>query len=249
MSDLEIIDAEIVVSDDEFEASVSRAVDGATTFCSEVMWQLETRAWEGRYSSLTEFWNARYAHLGVSIPRIERPQVVAALDSADMTQQQIAKMLNVSQGTVSNDLAKDVINIDNVPATRADTLGREQPRRKPRMPDNFEASVQFEGSRTRTPANVNTDTGEIVPSAAERQAAQDAIAREANAIENVAFMADTLGRLDLLDAPEYRARLIENNTAYPDTENPSYVEHFNPQGIRALADLLNTLATEMETAS
>lgn len=239
MSDLDIIDAEIVVSDDEFEASVSRAVDGATTFCSEVMWQLETRAWEGRYSSLTEFWNARYAHLGVSIPRIERPQVVAALDSADMTQQQIAKMLNVSQGTVSNDLAKDVINIDNVPATRTDTLDREQPRRKPRKPE--------------PPHTVNTDTGEVIDKHTGEVITHlpdhDAVARETNAIENVAHMADTLRRLASLRTPEYRARLIENNAAYPDHEDPAYTQHFNPQGIRDLADLLNTLATEMETAS
>lgn len=61
----------------------------------------------------------------------DRPELVWSFRKAGQTQQQIAKMLNVSQGTVSNDLAKDVINIDNVPATRTDTLGREQPRRLP----------------------------------------------------------------------------------------------------------------------
>ena len=103
--------------------------------------------------------------------------------------------------------------------------------------------------RPEPPHTVNTDTGEIVPSAAERQAAHDAIAREANAIENVAHMTDTLRRLASLRTPEYRARLIENNAAYPDREDPAYTQHFNPQGIRDLADLLNTLATEMENAS
>ena len=236
MSDLEIIDAEIVVSAPEARGSIDRAKAGALTFWHEVKWQVENNAWEAlRYESLDQMWDAEYMALNVGIARSDRPELVASFRRAGQTQQQIAEKLNVTERTIKRDTA-DLISKGHLsPSDITVTNSRGQER-----PATYAKPA---------PANVNTDTGEIVPSAAERQAAQDAIAREANAIENVAFMADTLGRLDLLDAPEYRARLIENNTAYPDTENPSYVEHFNPQGIRALADLLNTLATEMETAS
>lgn len=234
MSDLEIIDAEIVVSAPEARGSIDRAKAGALTFWHEVKWQIENNAWEALgYESLDQMWDAEYMALNVGIARSDRPELVASFRRAGQTQAQIAEKLNVARTTVLNDLRSPNVKNDIGSATITNARGEKRPATYAKP----------------APANVNTDTGEIVPSAAERQAAQDAIAREANAIENVAFMADTLGRLDLLDAPEYRARLIENNTAYPDTENPSYVEHFNPQGIRALADLLNTLATEMETAS
>ena len=236
MNDLDIIDAEVVVTASEVRESIDRAKAGALTFWREVQWQVENEAWTALgYESLDQFWDAEYMALNVGIARSDRPELVLSFRKAGQTQQEIARKLNVDQKTVSNDLAKVNRNFPNeVPETVTNSRGQERPAtyRKPEPPHT-----------------VNTDTGEIVPSAAERQAAHDAIAREANAIENVAHMTDTLRRLSALRTPEYRARLIANNTAYPDHEDPAYVKHFNPQGIRDLADLLNTLATEMENAS
>lgn len=235
MTDLDIIDAEIVVTASEVRESIDRAKAGALTFWQEVQWQVENEAWTALgYESLDQFWDAEYMALNVGIARSDRPELVASFRKAGQTQQQIARKLNVSQATVSGDVRDLNINSDiETPETVTNSRGQERPATYAKP----------------APANVNTDTGEIVPSAAERQAAHDAIAREANAIENVAHMTDTLRRLSALRTPEYRARLIANNTAYPDHEDPAYVKHFNPQGIRDLADLLNTLATEMENAS
>ena len=235
MTDLDIIDAEIVVTASEVRESIDRAKAGALTFWQEVQWQVENEAWTALgYESLDQFWDAEYMALNVGIARSDRPELVASFRRAGQTQQEIARKLNVSTMTVNRDLRNEVTNGNSLPDTITDSRGQERPAtyRKPEPPHT-----------------VNTDTGEIVPSAAERQAAHDAIAREANAIENVAHMTDTLRRLSALRTPEYRARLIANNTAYPDHEDPAYVKHFNPQGIRDLADLLNTLATEMENAS
>lgn len=233
MNDLDIIDAEVVVTASEVRESIDRAKAGALTFWREVQWQVENEAWTALgYESLDQFWDAEYMALNVGIARSDRPELVLSFRKAGQTQQQIAEKLNVGQKTVSRDLISQMTNED-MPETVTNSRGQERPSTYAKP----------------APANVNTDTGEIVPSAAERQAAHDAIAREANAIENVAHMTDTLRRLSALRTPEYRARLIANNTAYPDHEDPAYVKHFNPQGIRDLADLLNTLATEMENAS
>ena len=236
MTDLDIIDAEVVITASEVRESIDRAKAGALTFWREVQWQIENEVWTALgYESLDQFWDAEYMALNVGIARSDRPELVLSFRKAGQTQQQIADKLNVGVGTVHRDLSRpDFPNGKSLPETITDSRGQERPAtyRKPEPP------------RT-----VNTDTGEIVPSAAERQAAHDAIARETNAIENVAHMTDTLRRLASLRTPEYRARLIANNTAHPDHEDPAYTQHFNPQGIRELADLLNTLATEMENAS
>ena len=234
MTDLDIIDAEVVVTASEVRESIDRAKAGALTFWREVQWQVENEAWTALgYESLDQFWDAEYMALNVGIARSDRPELVLSFRKAGQTQQQIAEKLNVNQATVSRDVVNMQMHNHDLPATVTNSRGQERPSTYAKP----------------APANVNTDTGEIVPSAAERQAAHDAIAREANAIENVAHMTDTLRRLSALRTPEYRARLIANNTAYPDREDPAYVKHFNPQGIRDLADLLNTLATEMENAS
>ena len=244
MTDLDIIDAEVVITASEVRESIDRAKAGALTFWREVQWQVENEAWTALgYESLDQFWDAEYMALNVGIARSDRPELVLSFRKAGQTQQEIARKLNVDQKTVSNDLAKVNRNFPNeVPETVTNSRGQERPAtyRKPEPP---------RAVNTDTGEVIDKATGEIVPSAAERQAAHDAIAREANAIENVAHMTDTLRRLSALRTPEYRARLIANNTAYPDHEDPAYVKHFNPQGIRDLADLLNTLATEMENAS
>ena len=237
MNDLDIIDAEVVITASEVRESIDRAKAGALTFWREVQWQVENEVWTALgYESLDQFWDAEYMALNVGIARSDRPELVLSFRKAGQTQQQIAEKLNVTDRTIRNDLAalSSTGSFSGSDVTVTNSRGQERPAtyRKPEPPHR-----------------VNTDTGEIVPSAAERQAAQDAIARETNAIENVAHMTDTLRRLASLRTPEYRARLIENNAAHPDHDDPAYTQHFNPQGIRDLADLLYTLATEMENAS
>ena len=243
MTDLDIIDAEVV----EDALSYGDALDGMNGLASAAqdindrieryaaeavrLWSL--RAWEVLgYKSWAECVEERGAQL--RLPRADRREMVALLADEGMSSRAIAPVVGANYQTVQKDIRTGLVE------------SRPDAPRTVKSLDGVERTFQ---PRPEPPHTVNTDTGEIVPSAAERQAAHDAIAREANAIENVAHMTDTLRRLSALRTPEYRARLIANNTAYPDHEDPAYVKHFNPQGIRDLADLLNTLATEMENAS
>ena len=241
MTGLDIIDAEIV----EDALSYGDALDGMNglasaaqdindrieRYAAEAVRLWSRRAWEVLgHKSWAECVEERGAQL--RLPRADRREMVALLADEGMSSRAIAPVVGAHHDTVARDI-RSVGNTTDAPRTVKSLDGVErtfQPRPEP-------------------PRTVDTDTGEIVPSAAERQAAHDAIARETNAIENVAHMTDTLRRLSALRTPEYRARLIENNAAYPDHDDPAYTQHFNPQGIRDLADLLYTLATEMENAS
>ena len=242
MNDLDIIDAEVV----EDALSYGDALDGMNALASaardindrieryaaEAVRLWSRRAWEVLgHKSWAECVEERGAQL--RLPRADRREMVALLADEGMSSRAIAPVVGAGYRTVQRDIESSGSNGPDAPRTVKSLDGVDRtfkPRPEP-------------------PHTVNTDTGEIVPSAAERQAAHDAIAREANAIENVAHMTDTLRRLSALRTPEYRARLIENNAAYPDHDDLAYTKHFNPQGIRELADLLNTLATEMENAS
>lgn len=248
MTDLDIIDAEVV----EDALSYGDALDGMNALASEArdineqiaryteraafLWS--HRAWEVLgHKTWAECVEERGAQL--RLPRADRRELVALLDQKGMTTRAIAPVVGANYATVSRDLASPVANAtpDAAPRTKTGLDGKTytvQPRPEP-------------------PHTVNTDTGEVIDKHTGEVITHlpdhDAVARETNAIENVAHMTDTLWRLASLRTPEYRARLIANNTAHPDEDNPFYVEHFNPQGIRELADLLNTLATEMENAS
>ena len=239
MTDLDIIDAEVVVTASEVRESIDRAKAGALTFWQEVQWQVENEAWTALgYESLDQFWDAEYMALNVGIARSDRPELVLSFRKAGQKPHEIAAKLNVSTRTVESDTAKlrNEGALDGLTVTNS--RGQERPAtyRKPEPPHTV---------NTATGEVIDKGTGEVITHLPDH----DSVARETNAIENVAHMTDTLWRLASLRTPEYRARLIANNTAYPDDENPFYVEHFNPQGIRELADLLNTLATEMENAS
>lgn len=242
MNDLDIIDAEVV----EDALSYGDALDGMNglasaaqdindrieRYAAEAVRLWSRRAWEVLgHKSWAECVEERGAQL--RLPRADRREMVALLADEGMSSRAIAPVVGAGYDTVQRDI-------------RASDRFRSDAPRTVKSLDGVDRTFQ---PRPAAPANVNTETGEIVPSAAERQAAHDAIARETNAIENVAHMTDTLRRLASLRTPEYRARLIANNTAHPDHEDPAYTQHFNPQGIRELAALLNTLATEMENAS
>lgn len=245
MNDLDIIDAEVV----EDALSYGDALDGMNRLASAAqdindrieryaaeavrLWRL--RAWEALgHKSWAECVEERGAQL--RLPRADRREMVALLADEGMSSRAIAPVVGANYATVTRDI-KSVADATDAPRTVKSLDGVDrtfQPRPEP-------------------PHTVNTDTGEVIDKTTGEVITHlpdhDAVARETNAIENVAHMTDTLWRLASLRTPEYRARLIANNTAHPDEDNPFYVEHFNPQGIRELAALLNTLATEMENAS
>ena len=245
MTDLDIIDAEIV----EDALSYGDALDGMNglasaaqdindrieRYAAEAVRLWSRRAWEVLgHKSWAECVEERGAQL--RLPRADRREMVALLADEGMSSRAIAPVVGANYATVTRDI-KSVADATDAPRTVKSLDGVErtfQPRPEP-------------------PHTVNTDTGEVIDKSTGEVITHlpdhDAVARESNAIENVAHMTDTLRRLSALRTPEYRARLIENNAAHPDHEDPAYTQHFNPQGICDLADLLYTLAAEMENAS
>ncbi len=247
MTDLDIIDAEIV----EDALSYGDALDGMNglasaardindrieRYAAEAVRLWSRRAWEVLgHKSWAECVEERGAQL--RLPRADRREMVALLDQEGMTSRAIAPVVGMTDRQVRRDMAGGT----NVP-----------PADRPREKTGLDGKTYTVQPRPEPPHTVNTDTGEVVDKHTGEVITHlpdhDAVARETNAIENVAHMTDTLRRLSALRTPEYRARLIENSAAHPDHEDPAYTQHFNPQGIRDLADLLNTLATEMENAS
>ena len=240
MNDLDIIDAEVV----EEEASYAEARDLTDEIRADLsaVWDKIIRAWRIKawkalgHKSWDDYCATEFRSSGLALPREDRPEVVRSLRSAGLSPKAIESATGVPRTTVRRDLAAGWPN--GHPGETVGTDGKTYTV-QPRKPE--------------PPHTVNTDTGEVIDKATGEVITHlpdhDAVARESNAIENVAHMTDTLRRLSALRTPEYRARLIENNAAYPDHEDPAYTQHFNPQGIRDLAALLNTLATEMENAS
>lgn len=153
---IDSMDAELMPTKAEANASVERAIDHAEGFWSEIQWQAEHKAWESLgYASFDELWERRYSSLGVRISREERPELVAALRGIGQTQQGIADKLGVNHATVSRDLANansgsselrsQPTNVDS-PATITNSRGQERP-----------ASY--------APRGVDPDTGEILDEA------------------------------------------------------------------------------------
>lgn len=246
MNDLDIIDAEVV----EDALSYGDALDGMNglasaaqdindrieRYAAEAVRLWSRRAWEVLgHKSWAECVEERGAQL--RLPRADRREMVALLADEGMSSRAIAPVVGAGYDTVQRDIrASDRFRSD-----------------APRTVKSLDGVYRTFQPRPEPPHTVNTDTGEVIDKTTGEVITHlpdhDAVARETNAIENVAHMTDTLRRLSALRTPEYRARLIENNAAHPDHEDPAYTQHFNPQGIRDLADLLNTLATEMENAS
>lgn len=247
MNDLDIIDAEIVedgLAYADADAGMKSLAADAADISDRIDRFVERAAsiWRGRpWDALGhKSWADCCEAYGVTLrlPRPDRRELVAMLDQEGMTTRAIAPVVSAGVATVSRDLNSGVPS--GTPA-------------EPRAKTGLDGKTYTIPARPEPPHTVNADTGEVIDKATGEVITHlpdhDAIARETNAIENVAHMADTLTRLAALRTPEYRARLIRNNAAYPDAENPFYVEHFNPQSIRHLADLLNTFANELETAS
>lgn len=240
MNDLDIIDAEVV----EEEASYAEARDLTDEIRADLsaVWDKIIRAWHIKawkalgHKSWDDYCATEFRSTGLALPREERPEVVRSLRAAGLSIRGIEAATGISRPTVIKDIRSGGQDLTTSERQGADGKTYTVQPRKPEPPHT-----------------VNTDTGEVVDKATGEVITHlpdhDAVARETNAIENVAHMTDTLRRLSALRTPEYRARLIENNAAHPDHEDPAYTQHFNPQGIRDLADLLNTLATEMENAS
>jgi hypothetical protein len=121
-----LVDNTEITRDDVLE-SIRQATSDLQAAREQILWQIKVRAWERLgYADWNEMREQEYGGVTVLVPRQERPELVAALyNQGGLSQREIASTLGTSLGTVNNDL-KDA----EVPATRTDSSGREQPTRK-----------------------------------------------------------------------------------------------------------------------
>ena len=97
---------------------------GHASFWERIIWITDNKAWLSLdFDSLDSLWDARFSHLEVVVPRAIRQGVVESMDRAGQTQQQIAKKLGVSLGTVNGAIFK----IENRSGVRINARGEERP--------------------------------------------------------------------------------------------------------------------------
>lgn len=118
----------------EARESVRLTKNGLEAAAEQVVRQINGRAWIALgYESWDHMREAEYSGAAVIVPRMDRPQLSARLAAEGLSQKQISETLGVNQATISRDLAVVMqTHNDDSPQTRTDSLGREQPRAKPR---------------------------------------------------------------------------------------------------------------------
>lgn len=95
----------------------------------EIVWQVRNKVWHVLgYSDWDEMREAEYGGAAVIVPSADRPELSAALYDEGLTPKQVGATFGVSDRTVD----RDVRQMSNVPPTRPDSLGRQQPTSKPR---------------------------------------------------------------------------------------------------------------------
>ena len=242
MTDLDIIDAEVVVTASEVRESIDRAKAGALTFWREVQWQVENEVWTALgYESLDQFWDAEYMALNVGIARSDRPELVLSFRKAGQTQQQIAEKLNVSTMTVNRDLRSEITNGKSLPETITDSRGQERP-----------ATYRKPATTLRDAGVVDMATGEIYDPATvtpeNREAIQAERGRMLGMFTDASMFSEALNRLASLSDPRRVTHYLEVARAARD--RPDFnMKHHNPESIRNIAQHLLDYANALEEQS
>ena len=242
MTDLDIIDAEVVVTASEVRESIDRAKAGALTFWREVQWQVENEAWTALgYESLDQFWDAEYMALNVGIARSDRPELVLSFRKAGQTQQQIAEKLNVNQATVSRDVVNMQKHNHDLPATVTNSRGQERP-----------STYAKPATTLRDAGVVDMATGEIYDPATvtpeNREAVQAERGRMLGLFTDASMFSEALNRLESLSDPRRVTHYLEVARAARD--RPDFnMKHHNPESIRNIAQHLLDYANALEEQS
>lgn len=126
--------AETITRDDVIE-SIETTRAHLEKAAEQIVWQVQNRVWTVLgYASWDEMREAVYKGAAVIVPRADRPELVAKLRREGLSQKEIGDTLGVSQRQVSSDV-RNTSNVD-LPETRRDALGREQPTsHAPRTPE------------------------------------------------------------------------------------------------------------------
>lgn len=150
---LQIITPELV------RASIKRARKSLEDAAKEIIWQIEREAWVTLgYSSWGAMREHEYGGAAFMVPSKSRPEIVARIRAAGLTQKEIADTAGVNQATIARDLAKsDYANAYSEPVTNS--RGQQRPASYNRA-DTHEDIIDAEIVEEDEP--VNYETGEIL---------------------------------------------------------------------------------------
>lgn len=132
-----------VITPADVRASISRARRSLEKAAEEIVWQIEMEAWRTLgYSSWTAMREAEYGGAAFMVPSKSRPEIVARIRAAGLTQKEIAETAGVSVGTVNGDLKFSSENETPAPITnsrgqsRPATYTRSEPEPEPDTSDD-----------------------------------------------------------------------------------------------------------------
>lgn len=116
--------------------SVARAKASLTEAAEEIVWQIEHEAWVLLdYETWNEMREAEYGEVAFIVPRKDRPELVARMRRAGLTQQEIADTAGVTEVTVRRDLSQST-NVDSgEPTPITNSRGRQRPAKYERKTD------------------------------------------------------------------------------------------------------------------
>lgn len=143
-----------VITPADVRASIRRAKKSLEEAAAEIVWQIEREAWRTLgYSSWTAMREAEYGGAAFMVPSKSRPEIVARIRAAGLTQQEVAATAGVAKATVQNDLKA---NSGLEPPTITNSRGQQRPAAYTRTePDVIDAEIVDE--------EIGHQTGEILP--------------------------------------------------------------------------------------
>lgn len=93
-----------VITPNDVRASIRRARKSLEDAASEIVWQIEMEAWRTLgYSSWTAMREAEYGGAAFMVPSKSRPEIVARIREAGLTQREAAATAGVSVPTIKRD--------------------------------------------------------------------------------------------------------------------------------------------------
>ena len=89
-------------------ASINKARRSLEVAASEIVWQIEMEAWRTLgYQSWSAMREAEYGGAAFMVPSKSRPEIVARIRTAGLTQRETAETVGVTEQTIYNDERKD----------------------------------------------------------------------------------------------------------------------------------------------
>lgn len=103
-----------VITAADVRASIGRARRSLEKAAEEIVWQVEMEAWRTLgYSSWTAMREAEYGGAAFMVPAKNRPELVARIRAAGLTQQEVADTAGVTERTVRRDENRTNVRLDD----------------------------------------------------------------------------------------------------------------------------------------